>query len=292
MRRKFGEESMTNILSFCYENRNPDSTLEKVDFNGPVNSLDEASRMIPAGAYTTLRTYGKTSALYLDEHFDRLEGSASLAGYPLLLNRDLLRRQIRAALNYFPGTEARVRLTFPFGQGADLLYIMLDALTVPGTALRENGAAVMSETMQRTNPLAKLSSFITESDRVRQFLKDGFEEVIMVDSQKKILEGLTSNFFAVIDGVIFTAEDGALSGITRQLVLAVAADAKILIRLQPADLSNQSSFDEAFITSSSRGVLPVTKINQQFLGSGKPGPLTRKLMQLYDQRVQQLIQPI
>lgn len=114
----------------------------------------------------------------------------------------------------------------------------------------------------------------------------------MVDERNHLLEGLTSNFYAVMDGIIYTAGAGVLHGITRQVVLKIARSAGFRITLTSPDMNDFARFSEAFITSSSRGVLPVTEIDNQPVGSGNIGNVTRKLMDLYDKHVLAEIEPI
>ena len=123
-------------------------------------------------------------------------------------------------------------------------------------------------------------------------MQEGFEEILMVDESGNILEGLTSNFYAVMDGEIWTAGQGVLSGITRQIVLLLAEDAGYPVQMDAPKLSNLIRFTETFITSTSRAVLPVTEINHEPVGDGKPGPITRKLMQIYEQKVLAEVEPI
>jgi branched-chain amino acid aminotransferase len=146
--------------------------------------------------------------------------------------------------------------------------------------------------MQRSNPAAKLSNFIQSSHQARQRLLEGFEEVLMVDDSENILEGLTSNFYAVMDGEIWTAGQEVLLGITRQMVLLLAHEAGFKVQLKAPKLSDLPRFTEAFITSTSRAVLPVTEIDFKPVGNGSPGSIAKKLMQLYDQKIMAEIEPI
>ncbi len=95
-----------------------------------------------------------------------------------------------------------------------------------------------------------------------------------------ILEGLSSNFFAVLDGVLRTEEDRALAGVTRSLVLEVAA------RLMPLERravrrDELPRVGEAFVTSVSREVLPVVRIDDRPVGDGRPGEKTRAIVRAF-----------
>lgn len=283
---------MAPILSFCYLNGDYSSGLASNPLDSEIITLDQASNRLPAGAYTTFRTYQKYSALHLNDHIRRLETSAGLAGYSIRLDTDQLQRNLRAALTQFSGSNARVRLTVPFGLESETIFIHVDALSVPTAAQVDNGVKTVTARMQRNNPAAKLSNFIHSSQDARQRLLEGFEEVLMADESGNILEGLTSNFYAIMDGKIWTAGQGVLFGITRQIVLSLAHDSGFPVQLEAPKLSDLSRFTEAFITSTSRAVLPVTEIDDERVGNGKPGLITKKLMQLYDQKILLEIEPI
>jgi len=283
---------MATILSFSYplDDSTIDLTSEILD--PEILTLDQASNALPAGAYTTFRTYQRNKALFLEEHFQRLEASAALAGQAIRLDIPALRRHIRTALEKFSAPEARVRLTIPLDSFLKRMYIFVSALSVPTPAQRERGVTVITADFQRELPAAKLSNFIQSSQPLRDRLKEGYEEILMVDDHNNILEGLTSNFYAVTNGVILTAGSGVLSGITRQIVLQIAAEEGYSIELVSPKLADFANFSETFITSSSRGVLPVTEINYHAVGSGQPGQITRSLMELYERRVAAEIEPI
>jgi branched-subunit amino acid aminotransferase/4-amino-4-deoxychorismate lyase len=113
-----------------------------------------------------------------------------------------------------------------------------------------------------------------------------------VDEDGRILEGLTSNFFALKGGVLWTNEGSVLSGITRSLVIDVAAESGLKINLESVTTSEILQIEEAFITSSSRAILPVVQIDDFVIGDGKPGQVTCKLMHLLERRIRTEIQPI
>lgn len=283
---------MPPILAFRFLNDDPKGALISIALQADISTLDQATNTLPAGAYTTFRTYQKTSALHLDGHMERLVNSANLAGYDLRLNQELFRRQLRSAIAQHPADEVRVRLTIPFSDQLENSYLFVDALTVPTPAQRLNGVRTLTREMRRSNPSAKLTDFISSSKNTRQLLKQGYEEILMVEKSGEILEGLSSNFFAVVDGDLWTAGEGVLFGITREMVLQISSEQGLSLHLKPQNLSNLQVFDEAFITSTSRAVLPVTEIDHQPIGSGKPGPITQQLMESYERQVLREIEPI
>jgi branched-chain amino acid aminotransferase len=259
-------------------------------------SLDGLTLELPEGAYTTLRTYRQSYALDLEMHFRRIEESLARAGVPLTLPRSELRKALRGIL-VNAGTEGdqRVRMLVPLQPKPAVCYILVEPLKVPESQMYQEGVWAVTRFMHRERPEAKLSAFILQTASIRQTLllsDPHVNEVLMVDEDGRILEGFSSNFFAIQNGVLRTAGKGVLPGITRAFVLAEAQRAGYPTIFRAITIDELKDIDEAFITSASRGVLPVVRIDDQWIGSGKPGPITKTLGCLFERRVEQEIMPI
>jgi branched-chain amino acid aminotransferase len=253
-------------------------------------TLDEACQRLPGGAYTTLRTYRRLYTLRLESHFQRLEEAAALVGRAIALNRPSLRRALRAAVlatepGETPDQEFRIRIILDLELQPGDVYIVRSRQQVPPPEAYQHGAAAITTSLQRDLPAAKLTAFIQRASVVH--LPPGINEALMVDPAGRILEGLSSNFYAVIDEKLWTAGQGVLEGITRRLVLEEAAAAGLEIHLEAPTVADIPRFQEAFITSTSRAVLPITQIDGQPVGSGKVGPIARQLLELYQKRIQE-----
>ncbi len=244
-------------------------------------SLDDATRRLPSGGYTTFRTFDRFRVLRLNNHFNRLEETARLASSPVHLDRARFIQALHQAISLYPAQDMRVRVILDLEQQPGTIFILIDALHTPKLSDYQNGVKVVTRRLQRNNPKAKLTNFIETAAAVRRELPDGVNEAVMVGADNQLLEGLSSNFYAVKDGAIWTAEKDVLSGITRSLVFDVVRDAGIPLRLEGVRLEELASLEEAFITSASRAVLPVTEIDGQPVGSGRPGPITNQLMRGY-----------
>lgn len=255
-------------------------------------NLTETQAFIPEGAYTTLRTYGQTGLILLDDHFDRLEVTAQLLGYPVQLNRLALRGLICQVLRQSAGDENRLRLVIDCTQQHGEIWIATEPLTVPPAQAYRDGVAVLVRAMHRENPKAKDSAFIAMSYEARQLKSEEINEVLMVGPSGEVLEGLSSNFFAIRDGVLITPDEGILPGLTRSLILDEAQKAGIPVRFEGLPVGDLGSLDEAFISSTSRAVLPITTIEGQPVGTGSPGPITQQLGALYRARLQPEIQDV
>lgn len=248
-------------------------------------TLDQGTQQLPGGGYTTFRTFGRFGILRLEDHFERMEEAARLSGKSVPLNRQVLRSVLRRILTEYPSEEMRVRIILDLEQAVGDIYLLVDQLHAPGDQDYQRGVSVVTRQMQRSNAKAKLTRFITTASAVREQMTKGINEAIMIGADGRFLEGLSSNFFVVLEGVIWTAEKDVLSGITRSMVLGAIHDEQIPYKLEGLPAAKVGDLEEAFITSASRAVLPVTLIDGEPVGSGQPGPVTLRLLAAYRQRL-------
>lgn len=264
----------------------PGKTAEKIVLPQSPLSLDDISRQIPGGVYTTFRTYQKRYAISLSDHFERLENSASLSGQSITLDREWIRLQLRKVLEHFLSEEARVRISIDLTKKAGDVYFGVEELHTPSIEEYRQGVSIITQKMHRENPQAKATSFIQEAEKVRQQNdKKGINEILMISDDGHVLEGLSSNFFGILHGHIVTAKDGILPGITRKVVLDLANQLGIPVVYNNLRVGDISKLDEAFITSASRAVLPVTNIDGQPVRNGQVGEITRKLQTAFQKNL-------
>jgi branched-chain amino acid aminotransferase len=114
--------------------------------------------------------------------------------------------------------------------------------------------------------------------------RSGAYEAILCAADGTVAEGASSNVFVVAAGQVRTPgpEVGILDGITRAKVIELCRRHDIPFREARVTPDELRDADEAFITSATRGVLPVTRVDDRPVGGGAPGPVTRRLMALYD----------
>ncbi len=238
-------------------------------------TLATSSAALPEGAYTTLRTYHDGRRLFrLDRHLDRLEESVALQGHPAPLDRSLARRTIRDALGETGFAESRLRLTF----APPRLFVAVEPFSPLPAAVYAAGVACVTVDVARSNPLAKDTRFIATARDVYGRLPDDVEEGLLVAEDDTVLEGLSSNFFAVLNGRLRTEDARALHGITRSAILEVAAGV-LPVALTAIHRPDLPGISEAFITSVSREALPVVRIDGRPVGDGRVGEVTRAVIQ-------------
>jgi len=258
-----------------------------------ISSLDEASKLLPAGVYTTFRTYQKFFVIHLRDHFDRLENSARLIGKQIQLDSDHIRVELRKTLTQFPANEARVRISIDLTREAGEIYLILEALHIPSLEEYHSGVAVLTRKMHRENPMAKVTSFITEASKIRKANSQlPINETLMISEDGTILEGISSNFFAVRNDAIYTAGEGILAGITRKTVIDIAESLGIPVNLHAIKVGDINNYSEAFITSASRAILPVTRIYDRVVGNGQVGKITQALQIAFQQNLDAVLEEI
>ena len=265
---------------------------EPVEINFPdTSSLDAITRRLPQGYYSTFRTFGGGKrALGLQAHLQRLYRPASLQNIKPSVPVALLRRHLSDILQeYFH--EARVRMIMT---GNGQVYIAIETLKPLPPEIYLHGVKVITLDVQRDNPRVKSTAFITRSENIRTQIahSEVFEALLM--RKNSILEGMTSNFFYVMDGALGTARNEILLGVTRRTVLRVIRESGLSIVYRPMKQEQVSALSEAFLTSSSRGIVPIIRIDDITVGEGHPGSATKRLSNAYAQYVEdhaEVIQP-
>ena len=253
--------------------------------------------------YETMRTYDQKPFLF-SRHFDRLCRSARAVFMDIPWNRDRMRaevlRTIAAAGN---GGEHRVRVTITRGTGdvspdpasCDAPSTIIFATPLPNLpkAVYENGVDVIVSSFYRSRQLgdAKTGNLLRSVLALREAKAAGAFEAITLTSEGKISDGITSNVYLVQDSTVLTpsAESGILEGITRAVVLDLAKRAGLNVVEKLLDVHEIDKASESFFTSSTRGVVPIVRVSGKTIGSGKPGAITRQIMQAYDREIETLL---
>lgn len=253
--------------------------LEAVEYEA--ESLADAARHEPTdGVYTVTNTYHRTQVLKLDAHLDRLEDSARRAGIALALDRPRLRAALRTMIEAAGYGDVRFRISVPRST-PERLILTMEPFRPPAVELIERGVRVITAAdSARQDAATKSTQWMHERERLANAQPAGIYDTILLDGDGNLMEGLAANFYAVIGGVLRTAGEGVLPGIARQIVLEVAPGV-VAVELVAPNLRDQPRMEEAFITSSSRGIIPVVEIDGQALGDGVPGAITRQLLGRY-----------
>ena len=283
--------SQANIWKISTKNNK--SVLSPIENTVPLLSLDDTTRVLPDGAYTTFRTYNHNATIHFADHLERLKETCRLCGYSLALDGEEIRsgiHQILESLNHYP--ELRLRITIDLTKNKGDIYLAAEPLVTPTPMDYKCGVRVSTTNLTRSNPKAKLSQFLASANQIRNKFNHEFNEIIMVGHDGQLLEGLSSNFFAIKDGKIWTEDKDVLSGITRSIIFEVASDLGVPVIKKGILLEELRFVKEIFISSASRSVLPVKEIDSNWSSAKVPGMVTSKIMKAFDEKIQNILEPI
>ncbi len=256
-----------------------DGPLQPVDYSA--DSLNDAIQYEPQdGVYTVTNTYNTFQTLKLDAHLNRLEDSARRENIPLKLDRAKLRAALRRMITEAGFGNVRFRVTVP-RDTLDRLVVSVEPFTPPSPEVIVHGVRCITVSdSARNNPAAKTTDWMHARKSLADEMLEGIYDTFLLSADRYILEGLSSNFYAVLDGELRTAGEGVLPGIARQVVFMVAPDV-LPVRKEAVHVDDLPRLSEAFLTSSSRGIIPVVEINGVTIGEGVPGPKTLELREVY-----------
>jgi branched-chain amino acid aminotransferase len=257
------------------------------------------------GVYETLRTYHHVPFLY-DRHMRRLRGSSERIHLDVPFDDGTLAKWIDetvAAAGEM--SEAYIRILLTRGVGElnydpkstphPTLVIIVKPLEEPPARVFNDGIKISLVPILRNhpgsvNPLIKSNNLLNNALAMQEAYRRGAEEGLMCNYRGELSECSQANFFMVRNGVVLTpkSQAGLLEGVTRAFLFNVGQDVGVEVRdevLLPKDLETA---DETFITSTTRELSPVTRIDDRVIGTGKPGPITLKMLEGYRKRANQL----
>lgn len=246
------------------------------------SSLAEAVAHEPfAGVYTVGNTWHATKTLLFDAHLDRLEASARSQDIPFVYDRQALKCALREMILAADFGDVRYRISLPAAR-PDTLLISLEPYAPPAAALVRQGLrCITSGHARRKDPAAKTNDWMHIRGKLPAAHDSGVYETILLDADGYMLEGATSNFYAVIAGTLYTAGSGMLAGIARQIALEVVRDIMPL-RLQAPHIDDLPKMREAMLSSSSRGIMPIVEIDSRPIGNGAVGECALQLRRAYE----------
>jgi len=245
------------------------------------------------GVFDSISTHEKRP-VNLTSHLERLFNSACSCGIEPPVSMDALSKLIREGISRFktPQTEVVIR---PYITGGDKydekkgkftdprFFIMFQETVKPEPDLYKKGIWLKTVNAARPMPETKSVNYMLA---FRENSKSPEVYEILYCPEGEITESSHSSFFMVKEGRLITAPDErVLPGTTRKIILTIASEQGMETSMKSPLLSEVPEAEEAFITGSIKGVLPVTKINDTVIGKGKPGKFTRKLHQLYRENI-------
>lgn len=252
--------------------------------------------------FETLRAYAGT-IFRLDSHLDRLERGAKSIFLELPEPRGKLEEILYLTLEKNKCPDAVIRLTVTRGEGqpgklwqtdySPALSVHVRPHTAPPEEWYRNGVPIslIPDSASKIGGLAgkiKSANYLSQILARKQADDRQSAEGIMINEHGEVCDGTISNIFLVKDGEVLTpAVNGyVLAGVTRQVVLELAAKAGTPASEKTVSPEEILNADEVFLTNTGWELLPVTRIDGNTVGSGQPGPLTRALRQEFRKSVE------
>jgi len=247
--------------------------------------------------YETLRTYAGRP-FHLDRHLQRLRASAARLGFAAPFGDEVFARRLDELLARAGNEESYIRIILTRGEGdisyrfdrvqGPTLVMVVKPFEPPPERDYAEGIPVVIASVRRNHPRAldpaiKSNNLLNNILAVREGQARGAVETILLNDLGEVAEGASSNVFVVKGGRAATPPlaAGILSGITRRLVLDLCREAGVPAREETLLVADLFAADEVFITSTTKEAAPVRTIDGKPVGSGRPGPVHRRILQAY-----------
>lgn len=245
---------------------------------------------------------GVQNGRFLDEeeHLDRMERSLHEIGMAMPMGRTALKLVIREVgrrngltdgLLYMQVTRGAVRRDHPIPAKPPRPTLILTARAMDPVAIvkrLKDGIAVATQPDERWGRCdVKTTQLLANAIAKTAARKSGAYEAWLIDRDGRITEGASTTAWIVDgDGRLITRElsNSILPGVTRRVILEVAAEAQLPLVERAFTLAEAAQAKEAFISSATGSAVPVIAIDGQKIGDGKPGPVTRRIQELYAAR--------
>jgi D-alanine transaminase len=251
------------------------------------------------GVYEVVPVYGGR-LFRLEQHLDRLERSLEAVRITPPMDREGWTRMLTQLLERNPGGDRSVYLQVTRGvahrdhafpaDAVPTVFAMVSPISAPPPALFETGVTAVTVPDNRWGRCdIKAITLLANILARQQAVEAGATEAIMVRGGHAT-EGAASNLFVVGDGVLVTPpkDSSLLPGITRDLVVELAQAHGIPVMETPIPEAGLRAAEEIWLTSSTKEILPVTRLDGRVVGAGRPGPLWARMRELYQAYKQQL----
>jgi len=226
--------------------------------------------------------------VFVDHHLARFDKSAHFLWPDFRYSSLEIKQIIQKLIQKNNLEQGAIRLVLTGGESPDgktfqkgSFFILIENYTPLPKQFYQKGVKLITQEYQRFLPEFKTTNYFLSILNQPRLKKEKALEILYI-WQGNVLEASTSNFFIFKKDSLITPKKNILLGITRKKVLELA-QRHFQVEERNLKWSEVLKADEAFLTATGKGVLPVTKINQYKIGSGQPGPKTKFLMELFNQ---------
>ena len=282
----------------------------RININGEINeegfvSVFDHGFLFGDSVYEVISTYNNKPC-FLDEHLKRLRASAAGIDLKIPYSQDRFIVEVSKTILAAGNSESYIRIVVTRGIGE----IDID----PSTCDRPNVVIYVTEgknypaedysqginlaivTVKRNprealNPGIKTGNYLNNVLAKMEASKLGAKDALMLNPFGYLTESTTSNFFFIREGRILTPslDCGILAGITRELVIQLARENGVPVEEGEWSTDDLEMADEMFITGTLKKLMPVSHLDGRAIGNGKPGPVTCRLMKVYDFFIENMV---
>ncbi|MBO2533283.1 branched chain amino acid aminotransferase apoenzyme [Planifilum fulgidum] len=247
------------------------------------------------GVFEGIRVYDG-NVFRLKEHLERLYDSAKSIMLEIPMTMEEMQQAVVDAVRKNGLRNAYIRLVVSRGVGSLSLdpescsnpqvIIIVDQVRLFSKELYENGLPIVTVPTRRNipdalNPKIKSLNYLNNVLVKIEANRAGVGEALMLNEHGYVAEGSGDNIFIVKKGVLYTPPGyvGALEGITRRAIMDLADQLGYPVKEQPFTRHDVYIADEAFLTGTAAEVIAVVEVDGRRIGTGKPGPITRRLLE-------------
>ncbi len=274
----------------------------KIYLNGKLVNRDEAvvsvfdhGLLYGDGVFEGIRSYDSL-VFKLKEHIDRLYRSAEAIELDIPMTKANMIKAVLETLKANGLKDAYIRLVVTRGPGdlgldprkckVPTVFIITDKISLYPKEFYQNGLAIITAKTRRNlitalNPKIKSLNYLNNILAKIDAIKAGTEEAIMLTYNDYVAECTGDNIFIISDGRLITppADVGALEGITRDAVIGLAGKMGIGFEEKMIKIEDLYAANEVFLTGTAAEIIPVTTIDKRRINGGKPGEVTKRLME-------------
>jgi len=252
------------------------------------------------GVFEGIRVYhGKV--FRLKEHIDRLYDSARAIWLEIPLSREEMIRAVEETVKANEKRDGYIRLIVTRGPGTlgldprkcePQVVIIVDDISLYPRELYDNGLEIITAATIRNHPAAlnpriKSLNYLNNILAKIEAIRGGCLEALMLNHKGEVAECTGDNVFVVKHGELRTTplDAGILEGVTRNAVIELANKAGVPFREMTMTRHDIFTADELFLTGTAAEIIPVVKCDGRPIGAGKPGPVTKRLRELFQELV-------
>lgn len=239
-----------------------------------------------------------------EAHLDRLQHSGKAIRLTLPLTREQLKQAMEETVRANGLTDCYIRLVVTRGVGSlglspvrcekPSIFIIADVLELYPRQMYEEGMAIITSSVVRNHPNAisprvKSLNYLNNILAKLEAIDAGVPEAVMLNQEGNVAECTADNIFIVRSGQVQTptTADGILEGITRKVMMDLCRELHLPCIEKSLQRMDLYIADECFLTGSGAEVIPVTRIDGRPIGTGRPGPITARLIEAFQRRVKE-----